>query len=240
VEGNLEYFAHRIGAGGTPGMILDSPFDYMKQMRLCVARGIPEPDASDFERELPHWIMQSIKRSGGRALVLFTSASLMRSVASVLDEELRREGITLLVQGAEQPRHALLEEFKRDVSSVLFGLESFWMGVDVPGEALEHVIITRLPFAVPNHPLVEARLESIARRGGNAFMEYTLPEAVLRLRQGAGRLLRSRRDRGLVTILDSRILTKRYGRIFLASLPRCPLEITNRDGELEEVIPEEW
>jgi ATP-dependent DNA helicase DinG len=240
VDGKLDYFQRRMGAETVPGIILDSPFDHGRQMKLCLARGIPEPDTRDFEKALPRWIMQSIERSGGKALVLFTSAALMRSVAAVLDMELRQAGIALLVQGAAQPRHALLEEFKRDIHSVLFGLESFWMGVDVPGEALEHVIITRLPFAVPNHPLIEARLESIAHRGGNSFMEYTLPEAVLKFRQGAGRLLRSRRDKGLVTILDSRILTKRYGRIFLSSLPPCPLEITNSKGEVEEVFPEDW
>jgi ATP-dependent DNA helicase DinG len=240
VDGRLDYFQHRMGAEAVPGIILDSPFDHSSQMKLCIARGIPEPDTPGFEKTLPRWIMKSIERSGGKALVLFTSTALMRSVAAALDMELRQAGISLLVQGSDQPRHALLAEFKRDIHSVLFGLDSFWMGVDVPGEALEHVIITRLPFAVPNHPLIEARLESIAHRGGNSFMEYTLPEAVLKFRQGAGRLLRSRRDKGLVTILDSRILTKRYGKIFLSSLPSCPVEITNSKGEVEEVFPEDW
>jgi ATP-dependent DNA helicase DinG len=114
------------------------------------------------------------------------------------------------------------------------------MGVDVPGEALEHVVITKLPFAVPNHPLIEARLESIAQRGGNAFLEYTLPEAVLKFRQGSGRLIRSRSDTGMITVLDSRIIRKSYGRVFLASIPRCPVELISSDGESEYIAPDDW
>ena len=124
--------------------------------------------------------------------------------------------------------------------TVLFGLDSFWMGIDVPGESLEHVIITRLPFAVPTHPLTEARIELITSRGGNAFAEYTLPEAVIKFRQGVGRLIRTSADRGLVTVLDSRLLTKRYGRIFLASLPRCPVEILRASGEVETIPLDGW
>jgi ATP-dependent DNA helicase DinG len=162
----------------------------------------------------------------------------MQSIAKELTSELEERGLNLLVQGGDIQRHKLLEEFKRDVHSVLFGLDSFWMGVDVPGEALEHVIITRLPFAVPNHPLIEARLELIEQRGGNAFMEFSLPESILKFRQGVGRLLRSRTDKGMVTILDSRVLTKRYGRMFVASLPRCPIEVIAADGETEYLSTE--
>jgi ATP-dependent DNA helicase DinG len=144
------------------------------------------------------------------------------------------------VQGAGTGRDLLLEEFRRDVRSVLFGLDSFWYGVDVPGEALEHVIIVRLPFPVPTHPATEARLEAIESRGGNPFRDYMLPEAVLKLRQGTGRLIRSASDRGVVTILDSRILKKSYGRIFLDSLPRCRLELWTPGSDPEEVDTEEW
>ena len=132
---------------------------------------------------------------------------------------------TLLVQGQGLPRHGLLQAFRDDERSVLFGTDSFWTGVDVPGEALQNVIVTRLPFAVPDHPLTAARLEEIEQGGGNAFMEYSLPEAVLKLRQGVGRLIRSTRDRGIVALLDNRIVTRRYGRAFLSSMPDAPVEV---------------
>jgi len=201
---------------------------------------MPEPESEEYARALPSRIMQSIDRSGGKALVLFTNSSLMRSMAELLRGSFEERDVRLLVQGPERSRHLLLEEFRNDVRSVLFGLDSFWMGVDVPGEALEHVVITKLPFAVPNHPLIEARLESIAQRGGNAFLEYTLPEAVLKFRQGSGRLIRSRMDTGMITVLDSRILRKSYGRVFLTSIPRCPVELISSDGESEYLPSDEW
>ncbi len=240
VNNSLDYFQRRIGGVGVDGIILDSPFDHNSQMKLCIVRDIPEPDTNGFADALPQWIIRSVDRSKGKALVLFTSTALMRSVAQQLEDEFSQRGIKLLVQGFDQQRHELLQEFKRDIHSVLFGLDSFWQGVDVPGEALEHVIITRLPFAVPHHPLIEAKLESIAQRGGNSFMEYTLPEAVLKFRQGVGRLLRSQSDRGMVTIVDSRVLKKRYGKIFLSSIPHCPAEILTAEGESMFVETEDW
>ena len=237
VNGSLDYFESRVGGKGTDGLILDSPFDHARQMKLCIAGDIAEPDADGYAAELPRWILRSIDRTRGKALVLFTSVSAMRAAASALAGEISDRGLTLMVQGIDGQRHQLLEEFKRDIHSVLFGLDSFWMGVDVPGEALEHVIITRLPFAFPNHPLIEARLEGIAARGGNSFMEYTLPEAILKFKQGAGRLIRTKEDRGIVTILDARIVRKGYGRAFISSLPHCPVEILSADGEDEYVEP---
>ena len=130
-----------------------------------------------------------------------------------------------MMQGAGVPRSIMLERFKRDERSVLFGTDSFWQGVDVPGDALRNVIITRLPFMVPDHPLVEAQIEAIEARAGNAFMEFSLPVAVLKFRQGIGRLIRTKSDNGIVVVLDNRVLSKRYGEIFLQSLPNCPKEV---------------
>ncbi|MEW6509713.1 MAG: helicase C-terminal domain-containing protein [Bacteroidota bacterium] len=237
VNGSLDYFRARVGADDATPLILGSPFDHSRQMTLCLARDVPEPDSDAHAQELPGWILRSIERTQGKALVLFTSAAMMRSAAATLAPELSERGIRMMVQGIDGQRHELLENFKEDISSVLFGLDSFWMGVDVPGEALEHVIITRLPFAAPNHPLIEARLEAIAARGGNSFLEYVLPEAVLKFKQGAGRLIRTRDDKGVVTVLDSRILHKSYGRAFISSLPRCPVEILGADGETTVVEP---
>ena len=238
VDGRLDYFRNRMGANTVEGLVLDSPFDHMHQMQLMLVEDIPEPGKSSYLTQLPARILQSVERSQGKALVLFTSSAHMQSMARELAHSLEERGWQLLVQGAHSQRHELLEEFKRDIHSVLFGLDSFWMGVDVPGEALEHVIITRLPFAVPNHPLLEARFELIDRRGGNPFMELSLPEAILKFRQGVGRLLRSRTDRGMVTILDSRVLTRQYGRMFVTSLPPCPVQVISADGETEYLTTE--
>ncbi|MBX3440233.1 MAG: helicase, partial [Planctomycetaceae bacterium] len=161
--------------------------------------------------------------TGGRAFVLFTSYHMLRACASRLTSWCASQNLLLLCQGEGAQRSALLERFKREDRAVLFGTESFWQGVDVPGDALQNVIITKLPFSVPDHPLLEARVERIKELGGNPFLEYQVPEAVIKLRQGFGRLIRTRQDTGQVVILDPRIRTKPYGRIFLASLPECTI-----------------
>ncbi len=204
---------------------IGSPFDYSRQMTIHLVRKMPEPSESGYEAALAGWIQHFVRKSGGRAFVLFTSYKLLQRMVSLLGDFFRTEKIRLLAQGTGNSRNQLIEDFKEDETSVLFGTDSFWTGVDVPGRALANVIITRLPFAVPDHPLTQARLEFIEERGGNSFMDYSVPEAILKLRQGVGRLIRNSEDKGMVVILDNRILTKRYGKIFLDAMPDAPVKI---------------
>lgn len=223
-EEGMGYFAGRIGAEAVEKIQIGSPFDYKEQMRLVVARSMPEPDDEHYETELAEWVKRFLEESDGRAFVLFTSYRLMQETARKVSPFCEEKGWKVYVQGHHLPRHAMLQAFREDVHSVLFGTDSFWTGVDVPGEALSNVIVTRLPFEVPDHPLVESRFERIRERGGVPFMEYSLPEAVLKLRQGVGRLIRTRKDKGMVVILDSRLAKKRYGARFLKALPDAGIE----------------
>jgi ATP-dependent DNA helicase DinG len=221
-EADLRYFRDRVGADEVEALRIGSPFDYEKQMTLHLVASMPEPSSPDFEGALEKRIAHYLQLSQGRAFVLFTSYKLLQAMAGRLEGYCARQGWELLVQGTGKPRHQIIREFRENISSVLFGTESFWTGVDVPGEALSNVIITRLPFAVPDHPVTASRLEAIEERGGNPFMEYSVPEAVLKLRQGVGRLIRTGRDHGIAVILDNRVLTKQYGRVFLDALPPAP------------------
>jgi len=229
---DLEYFKKRVGAYEAESLCAGSPFDFSRQMEIQIPRDMPNPnDAENFPPKLAQAILFFVKKTQGRAFVLFTSSKLMRHVADLVRDEFAELGYTLLVQGTGTSRHAMLERFRQPGTHVLFGLDSFWMGVDVRGEALSNVIITRLPFSVPNQPLVQARMQRIRDNGGEPFKDYSMPEAILKFRQGVGRLIRTATDEGIIVILDRRVVDKWYGKLFLRSLPECPIEIVDIDGE---------
>lgn len=220
---DFSFFRNRIGLTKAAELKLGSPFDYRRQARLVLADRMPDPteQARDFEAAVCDRIRRHVDQIHGGTFVLFTNYRMLKNCAEQLTPWFASRDRTLLCQGEGLERSAMLEKFRRDGSAVLFGTDSFWQGVDVPGDALQNVVITKLPFSVPDHPLLEARLDRIRERGGNPFMDYQVPEAIIKLRQGFGRLIRSRSDQGQVVILDPRVRTKRYGTLFLQSLPDC-------------------
>jgi ATP-dependent DNA helicase DinG len=199
-----------------------SPFDYSQQARLFVPTDIPEPSSPAYVDMLLEPLLEIIRTSKGGALVLCTSYAHLNRFYYELSPLLSAEGFECYRQG-ELERHHLLELFKEDGNAVLFATDSFWEGVDVPGSALRNLIITKLPFATPNDPVLEARNEKIRELGGNPFRDYQLPMAAIKLKQGFGRLIRKKTDRGTVWLLDKRVVSKSYGRYFLDSLPDIPV-----------------
>ncbi len=235
-EGQFDYIKRQLGLDQVPPdrlqeLVLPSSFNYREQVILGIPQGIPLPEDPGFLQVLCRLLLKSISISRGRALVLFTSYSLLRRAYQELWDPLKALSIRVLKQG-DAPRHRLTEIFKNDKASVLFATDSFWEGVDVSGEALENVILTKLPFSVPKEPIIEAKVEAIAKRGGNPFLEYSVPQAVIKFKQGFGRLIRSKTDYGSIMIFDRRILDKSYGKSFLRSLPECRLA----KGKEEEVF----
>jgi ATP-dependent DNA helicase DinG len=227
VQGGFEHMRRRLGLGEARELVVPSHFRYGEQALLYLPPEMPDPRAAEFPEAAARCIQRVLELSKGRAFCLFTSYSQMRDLYERLLPVL---DYPILLHGTA-PRKALLEEFRTTPNAVLFGTSSFWQGVDVQGEALSCVIIDRLPFAVPSDPIVQARMRAIEETGGKPFFDYQVPEAVLTLKQGFGRLIRSLEDRGVLVLLDPRIRTQRYGRTFLQSLPPYRLTQTITDVE---------
>jgi ATP-dependent DNA helicase DinG len=228
VDGGFDYLRQRLGIESSTELLLASPFDFPRQAILYVPRRMPEPQSPAFVGRAADEIVRLLRLSRGRAFVLFTSYANMHSVAERIAGEVP---YPILVQG-EAPRGALLDTFRRTPGAVLLATASFWQGVDVAGEQLSCVIIDKLPFASPSDPVVEARIDRIRTRGGNAFVDYQVPVAILMLKQGLGRLIRTASDRGILAVLDSRLVERAYGRRFLESLP--PARLVHDLAEVEE------
>ncbi|MEK6775526.1 MAG: helicase C-terminal domain-containing protein [bacterium] len=217
--GSFEFIKKRLGMKDAAERSFPSPFDYASQVILYIPDMKSEPDGSGFVEEASNHIREILERTRGRALILFTSYRHMHAVYELLQGKIE---YPILKQG-DDSRDALLSRFRKETESVLLATRSFWQGIDVQGEALSCVIIDKLPFASPSDPVVASRIDSIRRRGGDPFYEYQLPEAVITLKQGFGRLIRNKKDRGVLSIMDRRIRSRSYGKVFMRSLPRCPV-----------------
>jgi ATP-dependent DNA helicase DinG len=219
VDASFEYVKGRLGVRESDELRVPSEFDYTRQALLYLPRRMPPPKATVFPEAVARETIELLKRSRGRAFVLFTSYAVLRTVQQFVEMAL---DYPILVQGTA-PRSVLIERFKATPNAVLLATSSFWQGVDVVGDALSCVIIDKLPFASPGDPVVAARIEAIAAQGGDAFASYQVPLAILSLQQGLGRLIRHRTDRGVLAVLDPRLRTMGYGRRFLDSLPPAPI-----------------
>lgn len=234
-NGSFTFIRDRIGFEEGRELLLDSPFDYWKQALLYIPCQMPDPwrEVSEYFSRVAEEVKNILRIVKGFTFVLFTSFQMLEQVYA--DIKASQANLKILKQG-DLPRYRLLEEFKKGEGSVLFGTSTFWQGVDVPGQALQCVIITKLPFAVPNEPIVEAKIEFLRTQNKNPFLHYQLPQAIILLKQGFGRLIRSKKDKGIVAILDPRLKTRHYGEMFLRSLPRC--KETSSLGEVKEFMEE--
>jgi len=235
VGNTFDYFKKSLGLEDkTLDKKIKSPFDYDKQMKVYIPDDIIEPSSSKYSEEVSEYVKSHILKSGGKTFVLFTSYKILNYVYYMIRDELENYGMDLFVQGTA-PRTQLINMFKESNSPVLFGTDSFWEGVDIKGDKLSSVIIVKLPFKVPNDPITEAIIEHIESQGKNSFTEYQVPEAVIKFKQGIGRLIRSKEDKGSITILDNRIVKKRYGKYFLDSIPTKNILILDKFNILKDI-----
>ena len=224
IRGKFVYFLRRMGLDQLPenrvqSLCLGSPFNFETQALVCVPQFMPSPKSPDFQNAVDNVLRDLSTKVKRGTLALFTSYSMLNRTYNALKPDLQGEGILLLGQGIDGSRAGITERFKDDRASMLLGTDSFWEGVDIPGDALEILSIVRLPFAVPSEPIVAAHMEELEKQGKDSFLHYSVPEAILKFRQGFGRLIRNKTDRGVVIVLDSRVLTTRYGQAFLEALP---------------------
>ncbi|MFH1613889.1 MAG: helicase C-terminal domain-containing protein [Planctomycetota bacterium] len=224
----FDFFTGRIGLQNFEHLQLGSPFDYNRQVTMYIETDLPDPNTEDFTDAAVNAVKKYIRLTAAKAFVLFTSYTMLNDMAEKIEDWLNKNNIKLLRQGAGIDRSKLLTDFRTGSPSVLFGTDSFWQGVDVPGQALSNVIIVKLPFAVPNHPLIAGKLEQIRSQGQNPFYKYQLPTAIIKFKQGFGRLIRNKTDTGIVVVLDSRIIHKTYGRMFLDAVPQCRLKLVSK------------
>ncbi|MBC7784804.1 MAG: DEAD/DEAH box helicase [Burkholderiales bacterium] len=221
-DARFAFIQRRLGIDNAQTLHLGSPFDYENQVILYLESDLPDPsDSLRFTAAACEKIVRYLDQTNGGAFVLFTSYRMLTDCANILKDRIESLGLPMLVQGQNVSRKMLLDQFRALDNAVLFGTSSFWQGIDVQGDKLRNVIIVKLPFAVPDEPLIEAKLEAIRRHGGNPFMDLQVPEAIIKLKQGFGRLIRSKSDTGIVVLLDGRVRTKRYGPLFLDALPKC-------------------
>jgi ATP-dependent DNA helicase DinG len=240
IRGRLIYFLRRMGLEGADeervrSLCLGSPFDYEKQALVCTASFMPSPKDAEFQAAVDEVVRELAVEVNRGTLVLYTSYSMLNKTYGVLKLDLSSRDTLLLGQGKDGSRQHITERFKENRSSILLGTDSFWEGVDLPGDSLEILGIVRLPFAVPSEPLVEAQMEELQKQGKDPFIHYSVPEAILKFRQGFGRLIRNATDRGVVIVLDNRVSTSRYGKAFLESLPAPSKTFTSRDTMISTI-----
>jgi ATP-dependent DNA helicase DinG len=220
----FSFYKGRVGASNAETLQVGSPFDYKRLTELHLLTDVPDPSESRgaYEQAIIPALKHYIGMCDGHAFVLFTSYDSLRKTSAALKPWMDEHDLTIYSQADGSPRTEMLKAFQANPRGVLFGAESFWQGVDVPGDALRLVVITKLPFSVPDHPLLEARLEAIRKSGGNPFRDFQIPEAVIKFRQGFGRLIRTATDSGIVLVTDPRAITKSYGPLFVDAVPDCP------------------